>query len=383
MEYQQDRAWLEVDLGAIGANYANIRGNLTSGCQVMAVLKANAYGFGAVEVARELERLGCPIFAVVTLEEAMELREAGIKAPVLVMGPINPVHAELAIAHRIEVGVVSLGQATTLSEAAHATGKRIRCHIKVDTGLSRLGIPVKDREDQALQEVLAIARLDGLEAVALFTHFTASEMPGGREFNRLQRSLFARIASRLDASGVPLRKHCSSTLPAVAHPEHNYDYVRVAALVLGLTPHAYGRLDIQFAVELKTRIWQIKQVPAGTAVSYGPQFHTLRDSRLAVVPIGFADGLRRSIANRGCMVIRRKRAPIVGKLSSDYTILDVTDIPDAEEGDVVTVFGRDGVSLTVSEYADLYPGTVAEVTGVLGPRVPRYYLKDGRVVAKR
>jgi len=379
MEYMKNRTWLEVDLDAIGRNYRTVKERIGPDCQVIAVVKANAYGLGAVAVARELESFGCAMFGVVCMEEAMALRDSGIKAPVLVMGPINPQHTELAVDESIEVALTSLGHARALSKAVKAAGKSIKGHIKIDTGLRRLGIPVEGRSDEVVAEILKMTALNGIDAVGLFTHFTASSgMPGSDEFNEKQMSLFAEIANRLDAAKIHLKKHCSSTLATVRYPDYRYDYVRVGSLLYGLRPDTYGGLDIDVTVEMKTRIYQIREVKAGSPVSYGPMFHTLRDSRLAVVPVGFADGLRRTIANRGSMLVHGKKAPIVGQLSSDYTTLDVTDIPEAKEGDIVTVFGCDhGVAQPVYEFGDLYPGTPAEVTAVISPRIPRYYLKGG------
>jgi len=374
VEYQKDRTWLEVDLGAIGDNYREIKKKIGVNCQVIAAIKANAYGLGAVRIAQELETLGCPMFSVSCIEEAMELRENGVKAPILLMGWLNPVHVALAIDNDIEVSFFSLRQAEALSKAAKAAGKMLRGHIKLDVGLSRLGIVVRNRIDETLQEILRIAGLECIVPVAIFTHITSSKLPGAEEFDKAQLGLFVEVSAKLDELGLKLKKHCCSTIPAVRYPEYCFDYVRVAALLFGQLPHTYGRFDIKPSFSLKTRIWQIKQVEAGSAVSYGPTFHTLRQTKIAVVPIGFADGLRRTISNRGEMLIHGKRAPIIGMLSSDYSTLDVTDIPDVEEGDIVTVFGIDGgIEQPVHVYADLYPGTVSEVTAALGPRIPRFY----------
>lgn len=383
MQYQRNRAWLEIDLDAISHNYRNIEANLVSPCRIIAVLKSNAYGLGSVGIAQRLEDLGCPMFAVVCIEEAMELRESGILSPILVMGPIDPEHVELAADNGIELALVSLDHAKLLSEAARSVGKRVRGHIKIDTGLNRLGILVKDRTETATEEIIRICAMEGIEPAALFTHFTTSEMPGCEEFNEGQLALFDEMSSRLQAAGLHLAKHCSSTIPALRYPERNHDYIRVAALLFGFEPYTYTGYDIKQVVQLKTRVLQIKEVKAGSPVSYGPLFHTLRDSKLAVVAIGFADGLRRSIQNRGFMLLHGMKSPIVGKLSSDYSIIDVTDIPEARENDIVTVFGRDGdIEQPVYDYADLYPGTTAEVTAVIGPRIPRFFITGGRESAK-
>jgi len=379
MRFLRDRTWLEVDLGAIGDNYREVRRRIGPDCQVIAVVKADAYGLGAARVARELEALGCPMFSVSCIQEAMELRENGISAPILLMGVLDPIHAELAVENDVEVSIVGLRQAKALSSAAASRGCRLKGHIKLDVGLGRFGIVVRGREDEAFSEILSIAALRYLDLVAVYTHVTASKLPGAEEFNRDQLELFARTAARIRDAGIALKRHCCSTLPMVRYPEYCFDYVRVAAIIYGQTPAAYAPFDIHPAFALKTRIWQIKEVEAGTPISYGPTFHTLRRTRLAIVPVGFADGLRRTISNRGSMLVRANMAPLIGMLSSDFSILDVTDIPEAAEGDVVTVFGSDGgAELPASSYADLYPGTVSEVTSAISSRVPRVYLRKGR-----
>jgi alanine racemase len=374
VEYQRDRTWLEVNLGAIVDNYKEIKSKINTDCQIIAAIKANAYGLGAVRIAQELEKLGTPMFSVSCIEEAMELRENGVKTPILVMGLLNPIHVSLAIDNAIEASFLNFHQAEALSIAAKAVGKKLRGHIKLDVGLSRLGIVVKNRIDETLKEILRITDLENISPVAIFTHITSSKLPGSEEFDRAQLDLFVKISTELDKLGLRLKKHCCSTIPAVRYPEYNLDYIRVAALLFGQLPHTYGRFAIKPTFTLKTRIWQIKQLEAGTPVSYGPTFYTLRKSKIAIVPIGFADGLRRTISNRGEMLLHGKLAPIIGMLSSDYSTLDVTDIPNAKEGDIVTVFGNDnGIEQSVQVYADLYPGTVSEVTSALGSRIPRFY----------
>lgn len=382
MIHQKDRTWLEVDLDAIAHNYIDVRQKITSDCRIMAVLKADAYGLGAVEIAKELESIGCNMFSVACLQEALELRENGVKGNILIFGLVNPANTELTIDNDFEVTLVSFEQAKAISEAACAVGKRIKAHLKIDVGLSRLGIVVKDRMNEALSEINKIAELKNIDLVAFYTHITNSGLPGGNEFDRAQLKLFDQITTMASDMGLKFKKHCLSSLPAVCYPEYKFDYVRLAAILLGQEPHLYGCFNTKPVIQLKSRIWQIKWVEAGTPVSYGPLFHTLRRSRIASIPIGFADGLRRSISNRGYMLVHGQKAPIIGKLCSDYSIIDLTDIPGAKEGDIVTIFGTDfGAQQYEDVYADLYPGTVSEVTSALSRRIPRFYYKGGRVIA--
>lgn len=239
MQYGMNRAWLEVDLDAIAWNYQELKRRLPAGCEVMAVLKANAYGLGAVAIARELEDNGCPSFAVVCLEEAVELRKHGISGRILVMGPVDEDGAVIAADNDIEVALVSLSHARRLSSALKEAGRRLKGHIKIDSGLHRLGIVVKDRMDQAESSILEISTLEAIHPVALFTHFAASEFVGGEEFNRSQIALFEEIVERLEARSLRLEKHCLSSIPTVKYTRYCYDYVRVAALLFGFRPDTY------------------------------------------------------------------------------------------------------------------------------------------------
>jgi alanine racemase len=367
---------MEVDLGVIERNYLKIEAALPEGCRIMAVLKANAYGLGAVPVAKVLQRLGCPIFAVATLEEAIELRENRIDTPVLILGPIDPAHAALSVEQGWQVPFVDYEGAKKLSGAASSLGQKLEGHVKIDSGLSRWGLVVKNRLSECLSEIEAIASLPGLSVVGVFTH-TTHFAPGQAEREREELELFARVASRLKAANLGLKAHCLSSSTLLNFPEYSYDFVRIGALYAGMDPEYSSRFGVAQAVGLKTRIVQTKWLEEGASVSYGATCVASRPTRIALTPIGYADGLRRSLSNRGAMIVRGKKAPIVGKICCDVTILDVTDIPEAREGDVVTIFGRDGAEEQyVYHYADLYPASISEVTATLASRIPRFYSKS-------
>ena len=374
MPHPCDRTWLEVDLDVIAENYAAIQTEIGPACGQMAVLKGDAYGLGAVPIARRLEQLGCPILATASLDEALELRAGGVRTPVFIMSPIPARHAALAVREGFELIAVSLKQARELSREAAAAGVTVPIHIKADVGLTRFGIAIAPDPEAAVQEALAIAALPGLEAVAVLTHYTAIEVPLGEHFNLTQIARFEGFCARLREAGLRFKVHSASTMFTALYPRCFGDYVRTAALVLGLAqPEARGVVT-KASAALRTRILQIKEVPAGTPVSYGPNVHTLRPTRTAVVAIGFADGLRRDIAGRVSFMLRGRWAPTLGKMTMDYTMLDITDIPEAQEGDIVTLFGRDGALERPSwALAALYPGTVAELTAVLSGRIPRVY----------
>lgn len=372
MEYQKDRAWLEVDLGRIRQNFLNIRRNLPDGTDIIAVIKADAYGLGALPVAKALEDVSPPLLAVATIEEAMSLRENGIRTPIMLMGPMPAPHLELAVDNDIHMYLVSARYARQVSEQASAMGKTAKGHLVIDVGLGRFGIPVKDGLQSAIEEIQSVLKLPSLHVVAITAHLTGSSMVGGQALDRYQGELFKSLALLLKQAGHKIQFHLLSTTPFLHMPEYCFDYIRAGSLFLGLV--SVPELDILPAVSLKTVICQTKQLERGAFVSYGPNFTTLRPTKTAVVPIGYADGLRRNLSNRGDMLIRGKKAPIIGKICCDFTILDITDCPEADVGDVVTIFGRDGAeSQSVSTYAALSSASEPEVTSIFGRRIPRFY----------
>ena len=376
MKYMTDRAWVEVSLDAIEHNYKALAASMAP-AGIMAVVKANAYGLGAVPVSQALEQAGCGQFAVACIEEAMELREGGISAPILTLGPCPAQHAALAAQNGIMLPVISLSRARELSEAACEAGVVIDVHIKTDVGLSRFGLLLSDME-AAVADADAIFRLPGLQVRGVFTQYTVADLPRGDAFNRAQTALFDLFCERLSALGHHFQKHSAASDFAVLYPESRGDFVRIAALLLGLSEDSPMPSAGFYA-----RIFQIKEIPAGTPVGYGPTEYTLRPTRLAVIPVGFADGLRRKMQAPTRFMLHGKWAPVMGKVCMDYLMLDVTDIPEAQENDVVTLFGRDGhLHCEAYELAAMIPGSVGEVTSTLVSRIPRFYTRGGSVVGR-
>lgn len=381
MEYNTSRAWLEIDLDAIAENHRRIKADIGQS-EIIGVVKANAYGLGAPYISRFLESLGVRFFAVACLEEALELRNAGVTGDILTLGPILPMQVESAIEHNITTNIISAEHAKQLSAEAVRLGKTMRGHLKLDTGMSRFGLIVEGRMDEAIEEAARIFSLPGLSVESVFTHYTDADLPVGDAFNKHQIALFDEACARLQARGLTFKKHSASSHFTSVYPQCHNDYVRVGSLLLGTdTDLPYGTQSIH-AVQLKSRIYQIKELPAGCPVSYGPIAHTLRPSRITVVPIGYADGLRRTIQNRASLIVNGQFVPLIGKICMDYLMLDITDI-DAKVGDIVTVFGRDGdAKLELWQMAELYGGTMGEVPTVITPRVPRIYVKDGKYVGQ-
>lgn len=381
MKYNTDRTWLEVDLDAIEENYRRITHDIGSS-KIMAVVKANAYGLGAAYLSRFLEDLGVDCFAVACIEEAMELRENGVKADILTLGPILPEHADIAIENDIMSNIISMEHARALSDAAVKLDRKIRGHVKLDSGMARFGLMLEGRVDTAVEEVLEIAAMPGLQIEGVFTHYTDADLPVGDAFNKHQIALFDEATDKLRARGLAFKKHSASSHFTSVYPECHNDYVRVGSLLLGTdTDLPYGTQSVH-ATQLKSRIYQIKELEMGRPVSYGPIAYTMRPTRVAVVPVGYADGLRRTIQNRASLIVNGQFVPIIGKICMDYLMLDVTDI-EAEVGDVVTVFGRDGEARQeLWQMAELYGGTMGEVPTVLTTRVPRFYLRKGEIVGR-
>ena len=380
MNTHRDRTWMEVSLDVIADNYEQISLEIGSDCNLMAVLKGNAYGLGAVRIAQLLEELGCPMLSVASWEEAMELRDAKVKTPILLLSPVPAHYAEKAVQENIELVVVSAEQAIALDSAARQKDIRVKVHLKVDVGLTRFGIVVSDNMTAAVTEAASIMNLPNLEVVAVMTHYTALDVPLGEEFNLAQIDLFNSFCAFLRAKGLSFKVHSASTMFTSLYPRCFGDYVRTAALVLGLAEPLSRGIVTKPSAALRSTILQIKEVPLGTPVSYGPNYYTVRHTRLAVVPLGFGDGLRRDITNRTSLMVHGKMAPMIGKMTMDYTMIDITDIPEAKEGDIVTLFGSDGeLERTAWDFAHIYPATVSEATSVISSRIPRVYIRHGKV----
>ena len=368
------RTWMEINLSQIEKNYREIAARLPAGCRMMAVVKANAYGVDAVPVALAAEKAGCDYFAVTFLEEALRLREAGVRAKILVMAPIAPEDADAAAEAGVTITLCDMEGAGELAARAAASGLCLEAHVKLDTGLSRLGLLTAGREEQTAAEVEELIALPQFRVTGIYTHITDASIVGGDALNRRELARFKTVSDLVAAKGHRLLRHCLSTGPLVEYPEFAYDYVRIGSMLYGAygSLGVYGDYQVENSIGLYSRVMQVKEIPCGSSISYGPLFTTLRDTRIAVVPIGFADGLRRALSNTGRMIVNGHWAPIVGKICCDHTILDVTDIPDVKRGDLVTIFGREGdLEQVPGNFARLVGATASEITAVFNARIPR------------
>jgi alanine racemase len=375
------RTWAEVDLDKISQNFLSIRSYVKKGCKVMAVVKADAYGHGAPYASKELDAAGADMFGVSNIEEAVQLRRCGITKPILILGYTPPESASELITHKFTQTVFSTEYAVKLSNAAQAAMGRIKVHIKLDTGMSRVGFLFNGKQDaDCVNAVLAAAALPGLEAEGVFTHFAVADEPEN-SFTKVQFERFMRAVGLIEGRGVRFKiKHCCNSAGLLNYPKMQLDMVRPGIILYGLTPAAGMPLPIKLepAMELKTVIFQIKTLDPGTAVSYGMRYVTPSARVVGTMPIGYADGFARSLSNRADVLIGGKRAQIIGRVCMDQCLADITDIDGVCEDSVVTVIGRDGdEAVTMEETAGLMGTINYETACLIGKRVPRVFFKNG------
>jgi alanine racemase len=368
-------AWADVDLAAYARNIAALERLTRPGTRLMAVVKADAYGHGAVPLSRQAVAAGADYLGVARIGEAIELREAGIDAPIVIFGRTPAALADLLIEQRLTPTVWSLEDSTTLSSRAVAAGTHLPVHIKVDSGMGRLGL--LPESPAALRETLAIAALPGLEPEGIYTHFASADV-ADKSSAKAQLELFLEFVELLRRDGLkfPLR-HTANSAALLSLPGSRLDMVRLGISTLGLLPSAEvttRALELEPVMQLKTTIMQTKDVPADSPISYGGTWRTTRATTIATVAVGYADGLNRLLSSRGQMLVRDQRAPIVGRVCMDLTMLDVGNIPDVSVGDEVVVFGRQGEeTILASELADLTDTISYEVLTSITARVPRVY----------
>ena len=370
--YERVRA--DISLDAILANMESMKRNLKEGVQITAVLKTNAYGHGAVEIAKVLEPLDYVWgYAVAAFEEAVELREAGLRKPILLLGYVFPYCYQELAKMNIRPAVFREDMLEQLSAAAKAAGKKIKIHIAVDTGMSRIGI---FPDETGLDFVKKALETEGLQMEGMFTHFARAD-EADRSFTEEQLEKFVwlteAVKERLGYE-IPIR-HCSNSAGIIEYPHANMSMVRAGITLYGLWPSDEVRKDIvplEPVMSLRSHIIYIKEISAGTPVSYGGTWAPDHTVRLATVPVGYGDGWPRSLSNKGYVLIRGQKAPIRGRVCMDQFMVEVTDIPDAAEGDEVTLIGRDGDAyISMEEVGDLSGRFNYELACDINPRVPR------------
>lgn len=381
------RTWAQVHLDRLEANARFIRQGLAPDCRIMGIVKADAYGHGAAPVARALLRVGVSWFGVSNLEEAIQLRQAGINAPILVISYTPPAEAARLAAFSITQTVLSLQHARELSAAATAAGVQLRVHYKVDTGMSRVGFVCHRAAEvtETAQAICEAARLPGLVPEGIFTHFASADEEDDGGFTERQFSLFTAVIDAARQAGVTFAlRHCCNSAATLRFPKMHLDMVRPGIILYGLLPD--GWMERQFGglrpvMELKTAVSMVKRLPAGTPLSYNRTYTTAAPCTVATVPIGYADGYVRALSNRADMLLCGQRVPVIGRVCMDQCMLDVTALSGVDEGAVVTVFGEDGgETLSVNEIAARMGTINYEVICLLSKRVPRLYYRDNALV---
>jgi alanine racemase len=370
--------WVEVDLDRFATNLREIRARVAPGRDIFLVVKADAYGHGAVEMASAAAAEGVSILGVATLHEGIQLRQSGTTLPIVVLSPLLPGEIHEAVAHGLDPTVCDLAFAQALSEAARAADRPQRIHVEIDTGMGRIGV----REDEAEAFLAGVTALPGLRLASVFTHFPDAD---GEDlsFSQTQVTRFRDLLSRLEARGIrPPRVHAANSAGTVNLPEAWFDWVRVGLLAYGhQPPHSRSPIALQPVMSFKSRLVQVRDLPAGVPISYSRTFVTSRPTRTGVVAVGYGHGYSWLLSNRGHMLVRGQRVPILGRVTMDLTMVDVTDIPEAGVGDEVVLFGEQGeASLTLEEVANGSETIPYEIMCTIGKRVTRIYVRGGRPV---
>jgi alanine racemase len=366
--------WAEIDLDALAYNVASLKGQ-AGPAAVAAVVKANAYGHGAVGVAGAAVDAGADRLAVICVDEGEQLRRGGVSVPILVMGHSSIAEARRIVELELTPTVKSLEMGHALAREAEGAAVRQPLHVKVDTGLNRYG--VSPQEVVPLAE--ALRAIPSLQVEGIFTHFASAD-EGDKRFTLEQYTIFRGVVEKLP--WVPIR-HVSNTATLLDRPEMSLEMARPGVGMYGLYPSPYvsRSLNLRPALSLKSRVTRLTGVAPGDSVSYGRTWRANRPSTIALVMCGYADGLPRLLSNRGSFLVRGRRVPIVGRVCMDMCMVDVTDVPDVAEGDEVVVIGRQGeAEITADEVAELC-GTISyEILCGISARVPRLYLREGRPV---
>ena len=378
MDAQMKRTWAEVDFDKLAHNYHALRGLAPAGTKYLGLVKADAYGHGAVPVAKKLEELGADYLGVACLDEAIEVREAGVKTPILILGCTSSIYAAELVKYNITQACYDLEYAKELSAGAQKAGGTITVHIQCDTGMTRLGFMChEDTMEKSASEIIEAVKLPGLKAEGIFTHFSDSD--GSEEYTMLQFGRFQDIIQRVRDLGYEFEiRHCANSAATLLYPATYLDMIRPGIVQFGHFPDAkmdHALCDLVPVLELKSRVATVRDVPANTPVSYGRTNTLTRPSRLAVILVGYGDGFCRGFSNKLTVLINGKKLPIVGRICMDMCMVDVTDAPDVKEGDVAILYGSDGTNDQPVEAGAEIMNTISyELLCVLTKRIPRIYL---------
>ena len=381
------RTWAEINLNRIKHNFLDIKSQLKPDTKICCVIKADGYGHGAVNMALQYCKLNADWFAVSNIEEALEIRNANILTPILILG-YTPVECVKILAdNNISQTVYCEDYAKKLSEKAVEQNVNINIHLKIDTGMSRLGVMCQEQEDYdvALSQALLICKLKNLNPQGVYTHFAVSdERLEGEQFTKIQYNNFVNIIDKLSLNGINFEiRHCANSGAIIDYPYMQLDMVRAGVILYGLYPSLKlkDKLNLKPAMTLKSVVANIKTIKKGTGVSYGLTFTAQKDIKVATIPLGYADGYIRTIAKKGYIGINNKKAKIIGRICMDQMMVDVSDCGDIEIGQNVIIFGDENKNNPTIDDVAMFSDTINyEVACLVGKRVARVYIKDNKII---
>ncbi|MCC8014407.1 MAG: alanine racemase [Eubacterium sp.] len=375
-EYQRVAAFINLD--RLAANIRNIK-KAVGDKKVLAVVKADAYGHGAVEAAKVCLFNGAEYLAVANSDEGLSLRKNNIMEPVLILGYTVSGNLRAVIENDITQTVFSYEMAEEISQAAVSLGKVCRVHIKIDSGMGRLGfLP----SEESIEEIIKISKMKGIFVEGIFTHFAEADS-ADKSYTELQAKRFKYMCGGLEERGLKLLKHCANSAAILDMPELRLDMVRAGIILYGYYPSGEVKktIEIKPVMSLKTHISYVKKLKAGSFISYGRTYAVKEDMTVATVPVGYADGYMRAFSNKASVIVKGKAAPVVGRICMDQFMIDISRIDGVEMGDEVILLGEDkGLSIDADKLAEL-GGTISyEILCAVGKRVPRVYIKDGKAI---
>lgn len=373
------RTWAEIDLDAMANNIKNIKSHVKSGTKVMAVVKADAYGHGCPMAAKTLTQNGADYLGVAFIDEAKQIRDAGIDCPILVLGYTATEDIEKMVELNVTPTVYRMESAEKFSEAAVKYGKTVKIHIKLDTGMNRIGLPCNE---ESLETIKQISKLKNLEIEGIFTHFSCAD-DKDREYTDYQVKKFVGVVKELEKMGINIPiKHVCNSAGIVNFPEYHFDMVRAGIIIYGVKPSDYVDilpLKLKPALALKSMVTRVQEIDAGEKISYGGTFVSEKNTKIAAISIGYADGYLRVLSGKATVLINGQPAKVVGRICMDQCIIDVTSVNNIKVEDEVTVAGGPaGSPVSFDNLAEMAGTINYELFCLIGKRVPRIYLKDGK-----
>jgi len=372
--------WAEINLDNLIHNISEVKRLSQGTAKILAIVKGDAYGHGARQMAKTMIENGVDRFAVAILDEALELRSDGIAAPILVLGYTQKERFKFVVANDIEQTIYSLEAAKELSLEAGRQGKEVRIHVKIDTGLGRIGFKA---DESSITTIKEISMLPNIIIEGIFTHFATAHNKN-KDFTIQQFERFYNICSKLEDEGMEFKfKHCANSATIIDHPNMYMDMIRSGSILYGLAPSQevkLERINLQQVISLKALITHVKEIDVGESVSYNREFIALRKTKVASLPLGYADGYSKKLSGKAEVLVHGKRVPVIGAICMDQCMIDVTNIPDIKVGDEVVLLGKQKCEfISADEIAEKLEIPYTEVVSRIGRRVPRVYIKGGKV----